>query len=497
MTLEQLKLLLQSIKNDDPTSISILQTVIGYLLAYSPTADEKAALAGTNGAPSDTNRYVTDSDPRLTGGGGGGITSLTGDVTTVGTGPAAATVVRLQGRNVNASAPSVNNVLTWDGSAWSPVALPADQDHFAPKYLVGNFNAGDTAPDSIAAGFRYYQDTGNGAGIIQALSDAGADPSKPGDVYIRPGQYLISQTLIVPPNVKVSGAGQGVTVLISSTNNLAGPVFSLDDGVVLRDLSIFHDEPGTSGTQYGVVDLRVPGASALCENVSVQSVSAAPGDQTIAGCFMVRSTAASDEIKLTCVRCSALYGDNSTAAYQTNLVGYRSQYGSLELVDCTSDFSGTPTGYAVVCVTSNVLSRIVVRGGNFRCNFGGVFMESGVVGPTLLVSGLTILGALDAAPGECVGVGTLGHVHAVISDNEITLAGGSGACVYFFPTVDAQNTGRVVGNNLLATGNVRAWRSYNAGYHVFLGNTYRSQNAPTSTPVTSPNDEAAHNIIIT
>lgn len=36
-----------------------------------PTDDEKDALAGTDGTPSAANPYVTDSDPRLTGGGGG------------------------------------------------------------------------------------------------------------------------------------------------------------------------------------------------------------------------------------------------------------------------------------------------------------------------------------------------------------------------------------------------------------------------------------------
>jgi len=33
--------------------------------ANDPTADQKAALAGTSGTPSDTNRYVTDEDERL------------------------------------------------------------------------------------------------------------------------------------------------------------------------------------------------------------------------------------------------------------------------------------------------------------------------------------------------------------------------------------------------------------------------------------------------
>jgi hypothetical protein len=51
-----------------------------------PTTAQKAALAGTNGAPGAGNKYVTDTDPRLVGGGGGGggvsgITQLTGVVT--------------------------------------------------------------------------------------------------------------------------------------------------------------------------------------------------------------------------------------------------------------------------------------------------------------------------------------------------------------------------------------------------------------------------------
>ena len=96
MTIEQLKALLQSMKNDDPTSISVLQTVLAYVLTSIPTIDEKAALAGTSGSPSDTNRYVTDDDPRLAGGPGSGITDLFGDVTATGPGNVTATVTGLQ-----------------------------------------------------------------------------------------------------------------------------------------------------------------------------------------------------------------------------------------------------------------------------------------------------------------------------------------------------------------------------------------------------------------
>lgn len=42
-----------------------------------PTVDEKAALVGTSGVASDTNRYVTDADPRLAGVVGGGPQMVT------------------------------------------------------------------------------------------------------------------------------------------------------------------------------------------------------------------------------------------------------------------------------------------------------------------------------------------------------------------------------------------------------------------------------------
>ncbi len=47
-----------------------------YAHANLPSSDQKAALAGTNGTPSGTNKYVTDSDPRLGGGGGPGVLAV-------------------------------------------------------------------------------------------------------------------------------------------------------------------------------------------------------------------------------------------------------------------------------------------------------------------------------------------------------------------------------------------------------------------------------------
>ena len=46
---------------------STLREQIGDAIINSPTTGQKAAMAGTDGTPSGTNRYVTDSDPRLAG----------------------------------------------------------------------------------------------------------------------------------------------------------------------------------------------------------------------------------------------------------------------------------------------------------------------------------------------------------------------------------------------------------------------------------------------
>ena len=45
-----------------------MSTSVASLSTNTPTSDQKAALTGTHGVPSALNPYVTDSDPRLTGG---------------------------------------------------------------------------------------------------------------------------------------------------------------------------------------------------------------------------------------------------------------------------------------------------------------------------------------------------------------------------------------------------------------------------------------------
>lgn len=86
-----------------------------------PSSDQKAALAGTNGTPSSTNKYVTDSDPRLGGGGPGLLAVFTGSN---GAGPCS-----LPGATVGRSVQFVLNLTdeSADGSKFESVITVADQ----------------------------------------------------------------------------------------------------------------------------------------------------------------------------------------------------------------------------------------------------------------------------------------------------------------------------------------------------------------------------------
>jgi hypothetical protein len=137
-------------------------------------------------------------------------------------------------------------------------------DHFAPKYIVGNVPAGDSAADYSADGFSYFADTGNGAGIEAALAAAGLVA---GDVWIRPGTYALgARVLTVPATVRVMGSGFSTS--ITKTNFALGvAAFDLGNGAILRDLIIsasVSEAPGGAAT--GVV--RTAGL-VVCENVLV------------------------------------------------------------------------------------------------------------------------------------------------------------------------------------------------------------------------------------
>lgn len=152
-----------------------------------------------------------------------------------------------------------------------------NNDRFAPKYLVGNVPNGDTASAAgLAAGFTYFADTGNGAGIAAALAAAALVP---GDVWIRPGSYNLGLAgapaagFIVPSGVRVSGSGQG-TVIVPPLNGFQ-TVFTLSDTAELNDLRIpligvlagTNPNPGVIQRKAGSI-LRAGYAASTCSSIA-------------------------------------------------------------------------------------------------------------------------------------------------------------------------------------------------------------------------------------
>lgn len=142
---------------------------------------------------------------------------------------------------------------------------PQIQDHFAPKYIVGNVLAGDPAI-AQAAPFVYVPDPGDGSGIALALTQFAG----PGDVWIRPGTYnfglgAVVTPLAIPAGVRVQGAGQ-TTILLARVAGDQG-VFTLGALASLRDLAI---AAAASPTGVGSTALVTVAGGATLRDLSLQ-----------------------------------------------------------------------------------------------------------------------------------------------------------------------------------------------------------------------------------
>src|SRR6516165_6870638 len=83
-------------------------------------------------------RGMLDQLNSVTGGGGGGaMVTLTGDVTGSGTGTIPTVATKLQGHAVSSTAPTLNQVLEWTGSAWTPNTLNFGQMTWVPYTTTG------------------------------------------------------------------------------------------------------------------------------------------------------------------------------------------------------------------------------------------------------------------------------------------------------------------------------------------------------------------------
>jgi hypothetical protein len=174
------------------------------------------------------------------------------------------------------------------GAVWVALSTGGGSglDRIAPKYLVGNVLAGDSAVAYSTDGFVYIPDIGDGAGIALALSYA--DPNSlafvaAGDVWIRPGTYDFGQggspsmPLTIPAGTRVQGAGnttrlraktagdQGVFVMAAGG---AGTDSALSS---LRDLSILVGQVADPTGSLSAVLVRAGGVAITGVNFDINT----------------------------------------------------------------------------------------------------------------------------------------------------------------------------------------------------------------------------------
>lgn len=208
---------------------------------------------------------------------------------------------------------------------------PANLDRFAPKYLVGNVNAGDSPSTYSLLGFTYYGDPGDGTGIAAALAAAGGGSA--GDVYIRPGVYSWAGPgpLTVPNGVRVVGAGEKTIInfTVPSGAGSDGRLFLLGNQSALRDIFILASDLANgqaNGPAIICVDDPVGGASAHCERVSVKLSRQAGSASLVRSVFYVPAGS-----KLTADRCDTEVSGTADTAF--DLSSWTAQ-GGLELDLC-------------------------------------------------------------------------------------------------------------------------------------------------------------------
>ncbi len=81
---------------------------------------------------------------------------------------------------------------------------------------------------------------------VNSISDA--SESNPYLVFIGPGTYVLSETLVMKPYVTVAGAGQGVTTLSAIITEILSVTVSGATNTILRDLTVKHDANGGSSS---------------------------------------------------------------------------------------------------------------------------------------------------------------------------------------------------------------------------------------------------------
>jgi len=163
-------------------------------------------------------------------------------------------------------------------ATWVPMLSGTASDKFAPKILVGNVLAGDSAVAYSTDGFVYIPDVGDGAGLASALA---AIAPNGGDIHIRPGNYDLglltspSSPLVIPAKTFVEGAGPSTRIIGKPANDQG--VFRMVAGgagdpaqSTLRDLSVVVPPLNGLPGLLSIAAIKVEAGGCSIQNVFVE-----------------------------------------------------------------------------------------------------------------------------------------------------------------------------------------------------------------------------------
>lgn len=154
-----------------------------------------------------------------TGGGGGGISALTGDVTASGSGSVAASVVKIRGVSVSATAPTNNQVLTYNSTStqWEPKANTGSGSLTA--------TGSQTSPVTISAAGGITP-TSDPRQILYAVSSSGA-------VSVTANPQIAAGTVVGQELILYGGSSSNYIILANGNGlSLNGPI-NLTDNAAL------------------------------------------------------------------------------------------------------------------------------------------------------------------------------------------------------------------------------------------------------------------------
>lgn len=413
--------------------------------------------AGGGASALPLNFIVNDTVYPFTGGGGGGITALTGDVTASGSGSVAASVVRLQGRAMASTAPTNGQVLTWSAgsSQWLP-ATPA----------AGNVPVGGTTGQALIKLSATNFDTGwatvSGLGTVTSVA-TGTGLS--GGTITTSGTISLANTSVVAGtygnSTNVAQIAIDAQGRITSASNVAisagaGTVTSVATGTGLS---------GGPITTTGTINLANTAVSAgtygNATNVAQFTVDA-QGRLTSAGNVPITATGTVTSVATgTGLTGGPITGSGTVSLANTGVVA--ATYGSaVNIPQITIDAQGRITAAANVASAGGVAGPGSSVVGNVATwnNTGGTLLASTSPGAlSVTATGSTTARTLAARAAAVFDVKDYGAVCNGVTDDQVaiqaavTAASAAGGLVQFpGTTCNASGTITVTGNGVTLQG---------------------------------------------